>query len=191
MISVEDQVEIRQPRSRVYAFVSDHEHLPAWMAGVSRASRESPGPIGVGTRYKVVGRLLGRRVESTYELTAYEPETMFSGRMVSPLFEVEETYRFDGEGSTTTVQLTAQAKPGQKLRFLGPLMALAVPRQVKADHQRLKRLLEARARRPASAVAKAAAKRRPAPASEGEPATDVADVTDVTDAAEEESPTAG
>ena len=146
--SVEDEVEIRQPRSRVYAFVSDHEHLPAWMAGVSRARRESTGPIGVGTRYRVVGRMLGRRVESTYELTAYEPETMFSGRLVSPLFELEDTYRFDGDGSTTTVQLTVEARPGGKLRFLGPLLALAMPKQVRADHRRLKSLLEARARRP-------------------------------------------
>ncbi|MGH9222448.1 MAG: SRPBCC family protein [Acidimicrobiales bacterium] len=162
-ISVEDEVEIRQPRSRVYAFISDHEHLPAWMAGVSRASRTSPGPVGVGTRYRVVGRMLGRRVESTYELTAYEPDTMFSGRLTSPLFEVEETYRFDGDGSTTKVQLTAEAHPGEKLRLLGPVLALAMPRQVKADHRRLKTLLEARA---GKAPAAARPKPQPPPSAE-------------------------
>lgn len=146
-IPVEDEVEIRQSCRRVYAFLSDREHLPAWMAGVSRASRESPGPIGVGTRYRVVGRMMGRRVESLYEVTAYEPEQVFAGRLTSSLFEFEETYRFGEERGKTTVQLTAEAHPGGKLALLSPLLAVAVPRQVRADHRRLKAILETRARK--------------------------------------------
>jgi uncharacterized membrane protein len=80
-IHVEDEVEIRRPPSEVFAFVGNHENLPIWTEGVKRATRTTEPPVGVGTRYVVVGRILGRRVESTYEVTAYEPGRLVAGRM--------------------------------------------------------------------------------------------------------------
>jgi uncharacterized protein YndB with AHSA1/START domain len=150
VITFEDEIEIRRPVADVFAFVSDHEHLPAWQLGVKRVKRTTPLPIGVGTTYTVVGRAVGRRLESTYELTAYEPDGTFSGRMTSRMFAVEETYRFSGDGSRTTLHLRSQTEPRGAMRLLGPAFAMAVQRQVKADHRRLKVILEKRARKPAS-----------------------------------------
>ncbi len=157
-ITVENQLEIRRPVGDVFSFVCDHEHLPAWTVGVKRATRTSTGPIGVGTTYSVVGRMLGRRVRSTYEVTAYEPDTLFSGRMTSPSFSFEETYRFetDGEGRTM-VRVHVEARPGRALRLLGPLLVLAMNRQVQADHRRLRTVLERSGRARARAGRTAAA----------------------------------
>lgn len=142
-IHVEDEVEIHRPATEVFAFVSDHENLPAWTVGVKRATRTSPPPIGVGTRYVVDARILGRRVESTYEVTAYEPGRVVAGRMVSPFFAFDEEYRFEGDGAgRTRVTLSADARPGGVMRLLRPVLGLAFHRQVRADHRRLRTALE-------------------------------------------------
>lgn len=151
-IEFEDELEIRRPRRDVFAFLSDQEHLPAWNGGVTRARRTTPGPIGVGTTYRVVGKMLGRRVESTYELIAYDPDEMFAGRMVSRYFSIEETYRLEGDDGTTRLTVAVEAAPEGRLRLLGPLLAAGVPRQIKSDHRRLKSILERRPRRPPKAT---------------------------------------
>lgn len=158
-----DELEIRRAKSDVFNFVADHEHLPAWTVGIKRVSRTTPGSIGVGTTYRVVGKMLGRTLESTYEVTAYEPETTFSGRLESPLFRLEETYRFEDEDGLTTVVLTASAHAHGRLKWMGPLWGVAVQRQIRADHRRLKSILEKPRRRPKPA-------RAPAPSSGASPA---------------------
>lgn len=141
-VSVADELTVNRPRRDVFAFVADKERMPAWAAGVKRVRRQSPGPIRVGTTWAIVGKMLGRRLESTYEVTSWTPHTEFSGRLVSTMFTFEETYRFEDDDGATKVRLEARALPGPKLKFLWPLLALAVPRQVKADHRRLKTMLE-------------------------------------------------
>ncbi len=141
-VPVADELTVDRPRRDVFTFLADKERMPAWMAGVKRVRRQSPAPIGLGTTWAVVGKMLGRRLESTYELTSWVPPTEFSGRLVSTMFTYEETYRFEDENGATKVRLEACAMPGSKLKLLWPLLALAVPRQVKADHRRLKTMLE-------------------------------------------------
>ena len=141
-VSIEDELTIDRPRRDVFTFLCDKERMPAWMAGVKRARRVTPGAIRPGTTWTVVGKMLGRRLESTYELTSWAPPSEFSGRLVSSMFTFEETYRFEDDGGATVVHLEASAVPGTELRFLWPLLALAAPRQIKADHRRLKTMLE-------------------------------------------------
>lgn len=143
-VSVEDEVTINRPRREVFAVLADKQRLPAWVAGVKRAKRLSTGPLGPGTTYSIVGNMLGRRLESTYEITGYEPPTELSGRMASSMFTFSETYRLDEEDGATVVRLRAVAEPGRSMRFLWPVLAVAVPKQVKSDHRRLKSMLERR-----------------------------------------------
>lgn len=148
-IRVNDQLEIRRELEHVFDFLSDGERLPAWMAGVKRAKRTSPGgPTGTGTTYRLVGKALGRRVESSYELTAYDPMQAFSARMESRYFCLEQTYRFEDADGATKVALSGRAVPLGRFKLLGPFLFLAMQRQVRSDHRRLKGVLE-RSRGPA------------------------------------------
>ena len=141
-VAVTDELTINRPRREVFAVLADKQRLPAWTAGVKRSKRLSTGPVGPGTTYAVVGNMLGRRLESTYEVTGYTPHSEVSGRLVSSMFTFTETYRLEEQDGATVVRLEAVAEPGKAMRFLWPVLALAVPRQVKADHRRLKTMLE-------------------------------------------------
>jgi len=141
-ILVSDSVVIAWPVDAVFAFVADHENLPAWTVGVKQSRRLTAGPPAVGTTYRVVGTLLGRTVESSYQITAFEPGSGFSATMTSPMFGFREQYRFGPDDGGTRVSMSAAVEPRGVFRFLSPIMTVGVRRQVRADHRRLKTVLE-------------------------------------------------
>ena len=122
--------------------MANHENLPKWTVGVKESERLTPAPPAPGTTYRVVGQLLGRSIESSYEITVFDHDRGFQGTMNSPMFSYSERYRFDPDGDDTRVSMSAGAEPHGAFRLPAPAMALGVHRQVKADHRRLKSLLE-------------------------------------------------
>jgi uncharacterized membrane protein len=152
-IHVAESVIIARPVAQVFAFVADHRTLPAWTVGVKRSERLTDGPPACGSRYRVTGSLLGRTIESSYQVTAFEPERSFEGTMTSPMFGFSEQYLFEPDDQATRVSMTAAVEPHGVFRFLTPVMAAGVRRQVRADHRRLKAALEHPAPRPASSAA--------------------------------------
>jgi len=58
------------------------------------------------------------------------------------LFGFSEQYRFVSEDQATRVSMTATAEPHGVFRLLAPIMTAGIRRQVRADHRRLKALLE-------------------------------------------------
>jgi uncharacterized membrane protein len=141
-ISVSDSVVIARPVDVVFAFVADHENLPAWTVGVKQSRRLTAGPATVGSRYRIVGTLLGRPVESSYQITAFEPGSGFEATMTSPMFGFSEQYRFEQDQGGTRVSMSAAVEPHGVFRFLSPIMTVGVRQQVRADHRRLKTVLE-------------------------------------------------
>ena len=73
MTKLEASVVINRPTEEVFAFVTDIEKLPQWMSELVEAKQTSEGPMGVGTTMSAVASPLGRRAESTQEVTEYEP----------------------------------------------------------------------------------------------------------------------
>jgi uncharacterized membrane protein len=141
-IRVSDSVVIARPVDVVFGFVSDHENLPTWTVGVKQSRRLTDGPPAVGARYRVVGALLGCPVESSYQVTAFDPGRGFDGTMTSPMLGFCEQYRFEPDQDGTRVSMSASVEPHGVFRFLSPVMAAGVRRQVWADHRRLKTVLE-------------------------------------------------
>jgi uncharacterized membrane protein len=141
-ISVSDSVVIARPVDVVFSFVADHENLPAWTVGVKQSRRLTAGPPTVGSRYRIVGTLLGRPVESSYQITAFQPGSGFEATMTSPRFGFSEQYRFEQEQGGTRVSMSAAVEPRGVFRFLSPIMTAGVRHQVRADHRRLKTVLE-------------------------------------------------
>jgi len=143
-IHVSDSVIIARPVAEVFGFVADHQNLPGWTVGVKTSRRLTAGPPGDGSRYRVEGKLLGRTIRSSYQVTAFDPGRGFDGTMTSPVFGFSERYRFEPDHDATRVQMTASVEPHGIFRLLAPVMAAGVRRQVRTDHRRLKALLEHR-----------------------------------------------
>jgi len=69
MITIEVSIVINRPLEEVFAFLSDLENNLKWRPGQIEAKKTSAGPIGVGTTYRMINNVLGRRIEGEAEVT--------------------------------------------------------------------------------------------------------------------------
>jgi uncharacterized membrane protein len=143
MITVETNLEIRRPVEAVFAFVADRRNTPQWQ-GTSKEIQVTPdGPPIVGTRSTQVVSFLGVKLEATDEITALEPNRSLSIKGSSGPASLEATWWFEEVGEGTRVSGTYQVEPGGLFKVAGPLFASQAKKQMEADFQRLKEVLEA------------------------------------------------
>jgi carbon monoxide dehydrogenase subunit G len=138
-VRYEHEVEIERPPEEVYAFLADPENLPRWQSGVLEVRSES------GTRFTEVRTFVGRRVESTIEVTAAEPGREFSLRTAAgPIrFSVQHLFEPAGEDGTR-LRVKGEAAPAAGLFKVGSrLLRRAAKHRAEEDFARLKAILEA------------------------------------------------
>jgi len=105
MVKVETSVMINRPIAEVFEFVVNPESGPQWESGLLEARKTSKGPMGVGATWQEVRQFLGRRIESTDEVTEYEPNKKFSFKSASGPFPVEGGYTFESANGGTRVTI--------------------------------------------------------------------------------------
>ena len=134
----EHEVEIERAPADVYAFISDPENLPKWQHEVLEVRRESD------TEFTEVRTFVGRRVESTIEVTKAEPGREFSLRAgAGPVrFAVRHLLEPAGEGRTRLRVMGESEGAGGVFKLGGRLLRRAVERRAREDFERLKELLE-------------------------------------------------
>ena len=113
MIGIEHSLDIERPVDEVFAFVTNVENAPRWQAWAEEAKMTSEGPLGVGTKYIYACRILGRRIESTGEFTAYEPNRRYGWKVTSGPIQAEADYVFESLNGGTRVTIRGQGQPGR------------------------------------------------------------------------------
>jgi uncharacterized membrane protein len=144
MIKIESSVVINRPVDEVFEFLANSENDPQWQSGVLEVRKTSEGPLGVGTTYTSVSRLLGRQLESVVEYTAYEQNKRLAGKATSgPIpFQFETSFEPAAEGGTT-VTTAGEGEVGGFFKLAEPVVARMLKRQFETDSANLKDLLEA------------------------------------------------
>jgi uncharacterized protein YndB with AHSA1/START domain len=142
VVRVDHSLVIERPPAEVFSYTTDPGKLPEWQSTALEA--RSDGPIQQGTHVTEVRKFLGRRMESEVEVTAYEPNRRFALKVLSgPVpFTFEQTLEPTDGG--TTIKIVLEGEPGGFFKLAEPLVERAVRRQVKADFEQLKDILESR-----------------------------------------------
>ena len=139
----EESVEIDRPLEEVFAYVANPENLPEWTNLVLDVRKDAEGQLQKGDRFSVVAKFLGRSFETPFEVSAHEPPRQHSDRSTGGPFEQEFIYTFEQtEGGGTRLTQVVETEPGGFFKLVGPLLERAGSRQLKADLQILKDLLE-------------------------------------------------
>ena len=76
---VEESIEIYRSVEEVFAYVANPENLPE-RSGLAIEVKDAPGPLREGDTFTVVAKFLGRRFETPYERTSYEPNRRYTDR---------------------------------------------------------------------------------------------------------------
>jgi carbon monoxide dehydrogenase subunit G len=147
MPRVEEEIVIDRPPEDVFAFVTKPENDREWVSTAVERQRESEGPIDVGARIRAVDKFLGRRIESTLEVTEHVPSTRSTIRLDGPI-SASGTYALEPVNGGTRFQWTLDADAGLGGLYLGritdPLVTFVFRRRIRGDLHRLKSTLESR-----------------------------------------------
>lgn len=141
-IRYELAIEIAQPPVEVYAYLADPTHLADWQQDVEEVRDAPGGALPVGATFTEVRSFLGKRAESTLEVTAAEPGREFSLRTIAGPVQVSIRHLLEPAGDGTRVSVEAEADAGKLVGLGGPLLRKAAERRARGDFERLKKALE-------------------------------------------------
>ena len=142
IIRVDSSVVIDRPPEEVFAYATDPAHTPEWQSSALETTVD--GPVQAGAAGKELRKFLGRRMESTMRIEAFEPPRRFALQVTSgPVpFHVEQTVEPEGTGSLVSV--TIEGEPGGFFKLADPLVERAVRRELEGNLATLKDILETR-----------------------------------------------
>lgn len=143
-MKVRSSATIHHPPETVFAVVADVEHQSRWVRVSLETRITSRGPFGVGSRMWHTGLFLGRRVETTDEVTVFEPNRCLAYRTVQGSGPLAFELRYDLEPvpEGTRLTISSQAEVGGFFRLAGPALSAATRRHFEATLENLERLLE-------------------------------------------------
>ena len=131
---------IDRPLDECFAYLTDLVNDLEWRREWIDAQKTTDGPHGVGARYRLTGALLGRRIATEYQTTAYEPNRLAAWKAVSGPLPLTFSRAFEAVDGGTRVTMRYEGDRGL-LRLVGPLVAGIGRRQLEGDFPRLKQRL--------------------------------------------------
>jgi carbon monoxide dehydrogenase subunit G len=133
---------IDKPIKEVFAFVANPNNMPKWNSAVVSLEQITPGDVGVGTKFKSIGEMMGRRVEGEMQVVAYEPDTKCGFQMNAGPMQVNMTLTFKTVGTGTKISLNAQGNPAGFFKIAEGMMTGRVKTMMEENLARLKSSLE-------------------------------------------------
>jgi uncharacterized membrane protein len=144
MVQMQKSVEIARPLEEVFAFVANPGNDARWGSNLAEVTQLSPGPLGVGVRFRYKARFAGREFELVREVTEYEPNRRQAVKTISGPLRFGGVRTFEAIPGGTRVTLTGGGRVGGFFGLAEPLLLRAAQRSLRADLASLKRLLEGR-----------------------------------------------
>jgi Polyketide cyclase / dehydrase and lipid transport len=139
---IENSIGVTAPGEKVFGYVTDVQREPEWNPQLRAAEKLTPGPIGVGTRYRArFGRGMGT---AFIENTAFDAPRRWAAVSTSRRLDV----RFGGQVTPVPggCQLTVRTElfPHGVLRALSPLLRQVMRHSWDKDLRAIKTIMEGR-----------------------------------------------
>lgn len=142
MTRLQERLETSLPIEETFAFVADFANSSRWDPGVATSERLDDGPVGVGARYRLGIRVLGRVAPMEYRITTYEPLSRVvlagEGSGVSAIDDI----RFERTASGTAVDYTADIRLVGWKRLAQPFVGGAIAKIGREGAGGMQRTLE-------------------------------------------------
>lgn len=142
MFTLEKAEFINRPQQEVFDFVSDPANGHKWQSQFLSIEWASEEPHGVGSTQRSVARFLGRDIETTAQITLWDPPDKFAFKSLSGPIPVEGATKLEPEGNGTKVTLVAQVEAGGFFKLAEGLVKKRLESQFVTNLEALKLLLE-------------------------------------------------
>lgn len=147
MLEVTSEVEIDQPIDVVFPYLADATNNPEWQDGMVACRWRTDGPIAVGSVYEQHARMMGRDIESVFEVTEHVDVgdvRRIAIRTLESTFPIEVTRTVVAlPGGRSRASALVRGDASGVFRLAEPLLRRMVQRSVRGDYARLRQVLEA------------------------------------------------
>ncbi|HEX9414491.1 MAG TPA: SRPBCC family protein [Ktedonobacterales bacterium] len=142
MITFDLDTTINRPLDVVFAYVADPAKTAQWTPAIIEQRLTSPEPVRVGSTGINVRQVMGQRIETTWEVTAYTANAGFALKSTSGPVSYEVSYTFEAADGATRLRLRFTGEPKGFFKVAEPLLANSIKNDFREDFARLKALLE-------------------------------------------------
>jgi len=138
-------IVIQRPVEDVFAYMDDVSREPEWQPQLIEAEQIPSGPATVGTKRRYVSEFLGKRVENTYVVKVYEPNTRLVVKTTTDsVLDATSDIRWEAVPEGTRVTMALDGRPRGALRFVpARVMESTFEKEIATTLKRLKERLEA------------------------------------------------
>ena len=142
MFVTKNSIFINRPAQDVFNVITDPDKQSRWQNMTQTAEWTSNGSVGVGSTMKVVARFLGRKIESEIEVTTWEPPYRIDFKFVNGPYPAEVSNTLEPQGEGTLLTASSQGEMGSFFKLGEGLVARQFEKQIDANHESLKLLME-------------------------------------------------
>jgi hypothetical protein len=138
--AVESSIGIAAPAEAVFDYVTDVRREREWNPQLREAEKLTPGPVGVGTRYRVrFGRGVGAAI---IENTAFDRPRGWSGVSTSRRLDVRFRGQVTGLPGGCQLAVRTELSPRGALRMFSPVLRRLMRRSWDKDLAAIKAIIE-------------------------------------------------
>ena len=139
----ETSIFINRPPQAVWDLISNPANIAQWSSNTEFAEWTSERAPGVGSTQRDVGKVLGRKIESTTEITAWDPPREFAQKSTSGSIPWESNWKLEPKENGTQLTVQAGAEVGGFFKMAEGLVVKQLVKLMDANLKALKQLLEA------------------------------------------------
>lgn len=112
----------RRGPAETFDYLARFSNAAEWDPGVLAGEQLDPGPVRLGTRFRLVVSLLGRRLALTYVVTRYSPHRVVTLDAASRVLRSADRIEVTADGDGASVSYDAEVRLQGPLRLLDPLL---------------------------------------------------------------------
>lgn len=142
MISLESEIFINRVPEDVFAFVFEPANAAQWQEGVVLAEFTSEGPLGMGSTWRNVSKMIGREIDIEFEVTDYDPPHRLCYKSISGPVQTKTCVTFESQNGGTLMTFSGEGKPGGFFKMAEGILRKRLESQFEKNLNRLKALLE-------------------------------------------------
>lgn len=133
---------IARPVEEVFDAVADERNEPTYNPRMTSVDKLTPGPIGVGTRWRTTLLAGGRPVVATLSVTEYEPPRRLGCTTTMDRADISGGLTLEPHPAGTRLSWSWEVRPRGLMRLASPLVAVVGRRREAAIWATLKHQLE-------------------------------------------------
>lgn len=142
MFKFEKTILINQSPEEVFKFITNPANDSKWRDSSVSGEWTSDGPIGVGSIQKSVGKIMGRKMETTSEVTTWDPPSEYGWKAVDGPIPYEANQKLESKDGGTQLTFSGWAEIGGFFKVAEGLVGQQLEKQMDKDLNGLKVYME-------------------------------------------------